>query len=31
MLEGRFADGDHIVVDASGDGLQFTKSQPVPA
>jgi ATP-dependent Clp protease ATP-binding subunit ClpB len=25
LLEGKFADGDNIVVDSNGDGLQFKK------
>jgi ATP-dependent Clp protease ATP-binding subunit ClpB len=31
VLEGAFGEGDHIVVDLSGDGLVFTKRQPVGA
>ena len=31
MLEGGFADGDHIVVDTAADGLVFTRGEPVAA
>ena len=31
LLQGEFRDGDAIVVDASPDGLVFTKREPQPA
>ena len=31
VLEGRFADGDQVQVDAAADGLVFTKQAPVTA
>ncbi len=31
VLEGAFAEGDHVVVDRGGDGLVFTKGEPVRA
>ncbi len=31
VLEGAFAEGDHVVVDRGADGLVFTKSEPVRA
>ncbi|MGE0813876.1 MAG: ATP-dependent chaperone ClpB [Vicinamibacterales bacterium] len=31
VLEGTFGEGDHVVVDRAGDGLAFTKQQPVVA
>jgi ATP-dependent Clp protease ATP-binding subunit ClpB len=29
VLEGAFAEGDHVVVERGGDGLVFTKGEPV--
>ena len=29
VLAGRFAEGDHVVVEASGDTLSFRKEAPV--
>ena len=31
MLQGEFAEGDRISVDAAADALQFVKQQPVTA
>jgi ATP-dependent Clp protease ATP-binding subunit ClpB len=31
VLQGEFAEGDHIVIDGTGDGLAFTKAATVPA
>jgi len=31
MLQGEFAEGDRIVVDASRGEVQFTRQQPVTA
>jgi len=29
VLEGDFAEGDHVLVDHGGDGMRFTKGEPV--
>jgi ATP-dependent Clp protease ATP-binding subunit ClpB len=31
VLQGEFAEGDHIVIDGTGGGLSFTKAAPVSA
>jgi ATP-dependent Clp protease ATP-binding subunit ClpB len=31
VLQGEFAEGDHIVIDEAGDGLAFAKAAPVSA
>ena len=31
VLEGAFAEGDHVVVDHTAEGLVFTKGEPVSA
>jgi ATP-dependent Clp protease ATP-binding subunit ClpB len=31
VLEGAFAEGDHVLVDHGADGMQFTKGEPVRA
>ena len=31
VLAGRFAEGDHVVVERSGETLQFRKEVPVAA
>jgi ATP-dependent Clp protease ATP-binding subunit ClpB len=30
VLQGRFHEGDHVVVEVAGDGLAFRREAPVP-
>jgi hypothetical protein len=31
VLQGEFGEGDRVTIDAAGDGLRFTKTQPATA